>query len=365
MKVKDICIFFEKIAPLSFQESYDNSGLLLGEEENSISQALITLDVTEEVIDEAIAKKCDLIISHHPILFSSIKKIGNRHWIDRCIRKAIKNDLNIYAIHTNLDNILSGVNKKIADKIGITDIKILRPKKNTLAKLTVFVPSNEKEHLLDALYEAGAGNIGNYDQCSFQIEGTGTFRPNEDANPTIGKKYIREWIKETRIEVIINKPQISSVLKSMKKAHPYEEVAYYLQDLINENQKIGAGLIGQLPREMKTKDFLLHLKNNMNLKVMRHTEPINKTIKRVALCGGAGSFLLKDAKTQKADVLISSDFKYHDFFEANKEIMIIDIGHYESECFTKNLLLEVLSKNFTNFAFQLSIWNTNPITYYI
>ena len=363
MKVKEIINFLEHWAPLSLQESYDNSGLLIGERDDEVTSVLITLDITEEVVDEAISSGDNLIIAHHPFIFRGIKRIGNSHWIDRCIRKAIQHQIAIYAIHTNLDNVHTGVNKKIADKIGLINASILQPKSSTLSKLTVFVPTENKDELLKALYEAGAGHVGNYDHCSFQVEGTGTFRGNDLSSPTIGTPGDDEKVNETRIEVIVPKHSLRSVLNAMKTAHPYEEVAYYLQELINENQEIGSGMIGQLPKPMSAKEFLTHLKTSMNLHAIRHTELVKDTIERVALCGGSGSFLLGKAIRANADVFITADFKYHDFFEANGELIIADIGHYESEVFTKDLLHDALTENFTKFAFRLSKVDTNPIKY--
>lgn len=363
MRIKDIINFLEDWAPAALQESYDNSGLLLGEQNDQINQALISLDVTEEVIDDAIASKSDLIIAHHPFIFNGIKKIGNSHWIDRCIRKAIKHNIAIYAIHTNLDNVHTGVNKKNSEKLGLINTQILKPKHQTLTKLTVFVPIKNKESLLDALHSAGAGKIGNYDQCSFQTEGTGTFRPNELANPTTGHSGQNESVKETRIEVIVPKHLTDKVLMAMNESHPYEEVAYYLQELMNSNQEIGSGMIGELSSPARSDEFLLHLKKCMNLNIIRHTALVKKEIKKVAVCGGSGSFLLKDAINQQADIFVTADFKYHEFFEANNDIIIADIGHYESEVFTKELLHDVLTKNFTKFAFRLSQVDTNPIKY--
>jgi dinuclear metal center YbgI/SA1388 family protein len=363
MRIKDIINFLEAWAPSALQESYDNSGLLLGEPTDQINQALITLDVTEAVIDEAIESKSGLIIAHHPFIFKSIKKIGNSHWIDRCIRKAIKHDIGIYAIHTNLDNVHTGVNKKIADKIGLINTRILKSKHQTLSKLTVFVPSVNKESLLNALHAAGAGKIGNYDHCSFQTEGTGTFRPNDQANPTIGTSGKDQTVEETRIEVIIPKHLTQKVLDAMKDSHPYEEVAYYLQELMNSNQETGSGMIGELNSPLNADAFLAHLKKCMNLNIIRHTELVKKEIKKIAICGGSGSFLLNHALRHQADIFITADFKYHEFFEANNDIIIADIGHYESEVFTKELLHDVLTKNFIKFAFRLSQVDTNPIKY--
>ncbi|WP_436516575.1 Nif3-like dinuclear metal center hexameric protein [Ekhidna sp. To15] len=363
MQIKDITHFLESWAPLSLQESYDNSGLLIGENDDSINQALVTLDITEEVIDEAIATKSDLIIAHHPFIFRGVKRIGNRHWIDRCIRKAIKHDIGIYAIHTNLDNVYTGVNHKIAEKLGLQKTSILRPKSETLSKVTVFVPTADKETVLSAMFAAGAGNIGNYDHCSFQAEGTGTFRGNESSNPTIGEQGKDEQVNETRIEVLVANHQLGAVLSAMNQSHPYEEVAHYIHPLTNVNQEVGSGMIGELDVAMKTEDFLAYLKNQMDLQVIRHTELVNKEVKTVALCGGSGSFLLNKAIRKKADIFITGDFKYHDFFEANGDIIIADIGHYESEVFTKELILDALTKNFTKFAFRLSKVDTNPIKY--
>ena len=364
MIIKEITDFLESWAPRSLQESYDNSGLLIGDYSNEINSALITLDITEDVVDEAISTGSQLIIAHHPFIFKGIKKIGNRHWIDRCIRKAIKHDVSIYAIHTNLDNIDTGVNRKIAEKIGLEDLKILSPKKDTLSKLTVFVPNEHKEKLLSALYNVGAGNVGNYDHCSFQSEGIGTFRGNEESNPMIGVQGRDEMVNETRIEVLVPNYRLSGVLSVMNKNHPYEEVAHYIQPLSNINQEIGSGMIGELVEEKHVDDFLTILKKNMELTIVRHTKKVNKKVKRVAICGGSGSFLLSKAISQRADVFVTADFKYHDFFEANDQIMIADIGHYESEVFTKELLQDALTKNFTNFAFRLSEVDTNPIKYF-
>lgn len=363
MQIKDIINFLEEWAPPSLQESYDNSGLILGDRNAETASALITLDVTEEVIDEAIANNCNLIIAHHPLIFSGVKKIGKSHWVDKCIRKAIKHDINIYAIHTNLDNIVSGVNQKIAEKIGLKNLEILSPKSETLLKLTVFVPAGNEKKLLSDLFEAGAGEIGNYDHCSFQLSGEGTFRPNESATPVIGEKGKDEMVKEIRTEVLVPTYKKGQVLHAMRSAHPYEEVAYYLSELVNQNQEVGSGMIGTLKEPLKPGAFLNHLKNSMDLQVVKHTKLLKKEIQKVALCGGSGRFLLERAIATKADVFVSADFKYHDYFEANDDIIIADIGHYESEVFTKELIYERLTKNYAKFAFRLSEVDTNPIKY--
>ncbi|WP_424964250.1 Nif3-like dinuclear metal center hexameric protein [Ekhidna sp.] len=363
MQIKEIISYLESWAPPTLQESYDNSGLLIGEKDTEVSEILITLDITEDVIDEAIATKSNLIIAHHPFIFKGIKRIGNTHWIDRCIRKAIKHDISIYAIHTNLDNVHTGVNKKIAEKIGLKNLSILQPKKETLSKLTVFIPTDNMQEVLHAMYEAGAGTIGNYDHCSFQVPGTGTFRGNENSNPTIGEQGQDEEVNETRVEVLVPNYRMSAVLFAMNKSHPYEEVAHFITQLSNTNQEVGAGMIGELPEKMDSNDFLSYLKEQMQLKMIRHTDIVHPSIKKVAVCGGSGSFLLGAAQKKQADIFITGDFKYHDFFEANREIIIVDIGHYESEVFTKELIQDALTKNFTKFAFRLSQVDTNPIKY--
>lgn len=363
MQIKDITNFLEQWAPLAYQASYDNSGLLLGEKSDSVEEALITLDVTEAVVDEAIDLGANLIIAHHPFIFKGIKKIGHTHWIDRCLRKCMIHNIAVYAIHTNLDHVHTGVNKRIADKIGLKNLAVLKASNDALTKLTFFVPPSSKETVLDAVYLAGAGTIGKYDRCSFQLKGTGTFRGSEVSNPSIGTPGVEEAVDETRVELLVPSPSVSTVLAALKAHHPYEEVAYYLQPLSNQNQEVGAGMVGELPEAVEALSFLESLKANMQLDTIRCTDLVKKHIKKVAICGGAGSFLLPYAKRTKADIFITADFKYHDFFEADGQIIVADIGHYESEVFTKDLLQERLREKFTNFAFHLSSVQTNPIKY--
>lgn len=362
-KIKDIIQYLESIAPISYQESYDNSGLLVGSPEQEVKKVLITLDATEAVVEEAISTGCNLIIAHHPIIFKGIKKLNGSNYIERVIIKAIKHDIAIYAIHTNLDNIKAGVNKKIAEKIGLKNLKILAPKNTTLIKLVTFVPVDKTAAVLDALNEAGAGQIGHYKNCSFRVAGIGTFEPDAAANPTIGEQNKRAEVQEDRIEVILPVHKQHGVMAALLNAHPYEEVAYYLTKLENTDQEIGSGMIGVLEQAMDEAEFLPYLKKRMNLKVVKHTALLGKKIKTVALCGGAGSFLLPKAIGQQADIFISSDFKYHEFFDAENKIIIADIGHYESEVFTKDLIYSLLNKKFTNIALTLGKEVTNPISY--
>ena len=364
MKIKDITDYLELIAPKALQESYDNCGLLTGDMNDEATGALLTLDCTEAVVDEAIHKNHNLIISHHPIIFGGLKQLTGKTYIERTIIKAIRNNISIYAIHTNLDNILHGVNARIADQLHLTNRAVLLPKPGQLLKLVSFVPSDQAETVLHALYKAGAGNIGNYSNCSFKVDGTGSFTPNDGANPTIGKKNEATQVIESRIEILFPADLKNDIITALNQSHPYEEVAYYITRLENNNAEIGSGLIGTLEKEYSGEDFLEFLKEKMTLNCIRHTKLLNQTISRVALCGGSGSFLLKQAKSLNADVFITADFKYHDFFDAENKILICDIGHYESEVYTKDLLYELLSKKLANFAVNLSEIVTNPINYY-
>ncbi|MDP4680355.1 MAG: Nif3-like dinuclear metal center hexameric protein [Cyclobacteriaceae bacterium] len=364
MEIKEIIQELEIWAPPSYQENYDNARLITGDDKTEITGILISLDCIEEVVEEAIAQNCNLIISHHPIVFSGLKSLTGSTYVERTIIKAIKNDIAIYSIHTNLDNVINGVNQKIADIIGLRDQKVLFPKKSTLSKLVTFTPKENASEILERLYVAGAGQIGNYSQCSFSSEGIGTFKPNDKANPVIGKLGHKETINEVRLEVIFPSIIENKLIKALNESHPYEEVAYYITSLSNLNQEVGAGMIGNLNNEVETLEFMNTIKEKFNLKVIRHTSLHKKKIKRIAVCGGAGSFLLAKAKSENADIFITGDFKYHEFFDAENTIIIMDIGHYESEVFTKELIYERLKEKFSNIAVNLSQVVTNPINYY-
>ncbi len=361
--IKDVCGYLESMAPRAYQESYDNSGLIVGNPNAAVTGVLTTLDCLENIVDEAVAEGCNLVVAHHPIVFKGLKKLTGQSYAERTIIKAIKNDIAVYAIHTNLDNVAWGVNMQIADQLGLINTKVLVPKSNVLLKLTTFVPAQHKDAVVTALHQAGAGNIGNYSHCSFQLEGEGTFMPNEKANPSIGKRGTLERVSEVRVEVIL--PEVSKrvVLDALFRSHPYEEVAYYLSRLENEYHQIGSGMVGDLPEPVEPYAFLNSLKIKLEAKVVRHTRAGGGKVSRVALCGGAGSFLLPHAIAAGAHVFVSADFKYHEFFDAEEKIVIADIGHYESEQYTKQLLASVLSKKFTSFATTFSKTNTNPISY--
>lgn len=364
MTIKEVTNYLEDIAPLAHQESYDNSGLIVGNQNNKVSGVLICLDSIEDVVDEAISKECNLIIAHHPIVFSGLKKITGKNYIERVIIKAIKNDIAIYAIHTNLDNVINGVNSMFADKLELTNRKILRPAKNKLKKLVTFVPYVAVEKVTDGLFHAGAGHIGSYSECSFSSKGEGSFKPQEGTNPFVGEINSRHIEPEHRLEVIFPSSIEKKLIDNLNKFHPYEEVAFDIYDVTNEHPNIGAGIIGDLEKEIDPMSFLLDVKEKMKTDCIRYTSiGAKKQIKKVAICGGSGSFLLPDALREKADIFITGDFKYHQFFDADNQIIIADIGHYESEQFTIELLATQLKEKFTNFAIHLTEVNTNPINY--
>ena len=362
-KIKDIAEYLESVAPLPLQEGYDNAGLLCGDPEAPVQGILITLDTIEEVIDEAVQKNCNLIISHHPIIFKGLKSLTGKNYVERTVIKAIQNNIALYAIHTNLDHVHDGVNKKLCDILGIINTTPLLYKESTLKKLTTFIPNEYVEKVMKALHDAGAGNIGKYEQCSFRIPGQGTFMPLEEANPFIGTAGTLEYVSEERVEVIFPFYQEKQIVETLKKIHPYEEVAYYINKLDNLNQEIGAGMVGELVKEMDTMEFLNQVKTKLQVGVLKHTRILKKKVKKIAVCGGSGSFLLQNAIRSKADLYISSDFKYHEFFDAENKIIIADIGHYESEFYTKELIRDFLIKKFTTFALKLSETVTNPISY--
>jgi len=363
VKIKDIINVIESFSPLSYQENYDNAGLITGNSDEECSAVLLTIDTIEDVVDEAINKGINLIISHHPILFSGLKTITGKNYIERTIIKAIKNNIAIYAAHTNLDSVLLGVNSKISEKLKLINCKVLVPGKNILKKLVTFIPNEHVDRVRQSLFDAGAGHIGNYDSCSYNLIGKGSFKASNKANPFVGEIGKIHFEEETRFETIFPKHLQSSILKALFQSHPYEEIAYDIYPLDNEYNQVGNGMIGELLEDTNEEQFLNQLKNIFNVPIIRHTHFLNKKIKKIAVCGGSGSFLLKDAIRHGADVFVSSDFKYHQFFDAENKILIADIGHFESEQYTKELFYDILTKKFPNFAFHFSEINTNPISY--
>ncbi|TVZ57164.1 dinuclear metal center YbgI/SA1388 family protein [Lutibacter sp. Hel_I_33_5] len=363
MTIKEVADYIEKLAPLSYTEDFDNVGLLVGNYATKVTGVLVTLDTLEQTVDEAIANNCNLIVSFHPIIFSGLKKLNGTNYVERVVLKAIKHDIAIYATHTALDNSDKGVSAKMCEVLGLEYTQVLLPKKGIIKKLAAYVPTEKATELRDALFNAGAGNIGNYSNCSFNSEGKGTYKGNENSNPSIGEKGVLSIENETRITAVFESYLESKVLKALFTNHPYEEVAYEIVTLDNINQNIGMGMIGTLPNEMDEKSFLSFIKKTFKTDCVRYSEFTDKKIKKVAVLGGSGSFAINAAINSKADAYISADFKYHDFFKAEKQILLADIGHYESEQFTKDLLFEYLTKKITNFAVVLSERSTNPIYY--
>lgn len=364
MTIQQVISYLEGIAPPALQESYDNAGLLTGDAGWTCTGVLCTLDATEEVILDAIDKRCNLVVAHHPIIFGGLKKINGKNYVEKTIIAAIKNDIAIYAIHTNLDHVIDGVNGRMADRLGLINRRILSPKEGTLKKLFTFVPLAQAEQVRDAIFQAGAGQIGRYSECSFGVEGTGTFKGEEGTNPFVGQPGERHEEKETRLEVVFPAWLQSAVIKALIKAHPYEEVAYDVVSLANAHPEQGSGLIGELPVPQPETQFLGFLKEKFDLHVVRHTPLTGRPVKKVALCGGAGSFLVSKALAAGADIYITGDMKYHEFFDANGRMVIADIGHFESEQFTTDLLVDILREKFTTFAVLKSGVPTNPVNYF-
>ncbi|HZJ59372.1 MAG TPA: Nif3-like dinuclear metal center hexameric protein [Chitinophagaceae bacterium] len=364
MKVSDVISFLESQAHPSLQEHYDNAGLIIGDKSWECTGIICSLDATEEVINEAVGKGCNLLIAHHPIIFAGLKKINGKNYVEKAVIAAIKNDIAIYAIHTNLDNVLEGVNGKIASLLGLTNKSILSQKEGTLKKLFTFAPVDKAVQVRDAIFEAGGGYIGNYSECSFSAEGTGTFKGHEGTTPYVGEVGKQHQEKEIKIEVIFPSWLESDILAAMIAAHPYEEVAYDVIDLANKHQRVGSGVVGELREAVNEINFLNHIKGIFNLSVIRHTSLLNKPVKKVAVCGGAGSFLVSSALVAGVDMYITADMKYHEFFDANGRMVIADIGHYESEQFTIDLLAEILERKFLNFAVLKTEVKTNPVRYF-
>ncbi len=365
MKISEVISVLEDLAPPSYQETYDNCGLLTGQSSWNCTGILCTLDATEDVILEAKQKNCNLVVAHHPIIFGGLKKINGNNYVEKAVIAAIKNDVAVYAIHTNLDNISIGVNGKIAEKLGLKNIEVLLPRENNLRRLYAYVPKNEAEVVRDAIFKAGGGNIGNYSECSFNLPGKGTFKAGEGTNPYVGEIGKRHEEDELKIEVIFPAYLQTKIISAMIEAHPYEEVAYDIIPLGNYFKEVGSGIIGELPEALEETGFLHMVKTSFNLKLIRHTPLTGNKVKNIAICGGAGSFLIKKALSRKADFYITADVKYHEFFDAEGKMVIADIGHFESEQFTVDLLTDVLQQKFPTFAVLKTEVDTNPVKYFV
>lgn len=365
MKIEALIAAIEAFAPPEIQEDYDNSGLITGMTSWECTGAICALDVTTEVIDEAVRKNCNLLIVHHPIIFTGLKTITGKTYVEEIIIKALKNDIAIYAAHTNLDNVLLGVSGRMATMLGIKNAAVLQPKKKVLRRLITFAPLDKAKEVRQAIFDAGAGHIGNYSECSFNSKGTGTFKAEKGSDPYIGEIGKRHEEEETKIEVVYPAYLELQIVKALIDSHPYEEVAYDIFTMDNMYYGIGAGVIGEIKEPMPEEAFLNELKRIFKTGIIRHTALSGKTIKKVALCGGAGSFLINTALRAGADIFVTGDMKYHDFFESNRKMLVADIGHYESEQFSVDLLHELLVKKFPTFAVLKTEMNTNPVNYFV
>lgn len=363
LKVKDILKEIELYAPLPLQEDFDNAGVQVGDVSLPVTGALLCLDVTEEVIDEAIEMECNLIISHHPLAFKSFKSLTGATYVERCLMKACKHDLVIYAAHTNLDNAVGGVNYRLAELIGLQNVRILSPQKNALLKLVTFVPEAYAELMRTALFNANAGSIGNYDSCSFNLHGEGSFRATEGCNPLCGEIGELHFEKEVRIETVLPAFRKTAVTRALLSVHPYEEPAFDFYPLSNTWSQAGSGVVGELPEGEDEQSFLLRIKELFNVGCVKHSPWTGKQIREVAICGGSGAFLVKDAIAYGADIFITGEAKYNDFYDVEGRILLAVIGHYESEVCTKDIFYTIISKKFPTFAVHFSNVNSNPVKY--
>ena len=365
LKVRDITTWLESWAPKQWAESYDNVGLLVGELDAPVRRVLVSLDCTEAVVAEAEREGCELIVSHHPVIFGGLKRLNGSNDVERTVMRAIRSGIALYAIHTNLDNVMTGVNRRLGEALGCTpeSLQILRPMGAKLEKWTVFVPSGQLQGVREAMAQAGAGHIGNYEECSYSTEGTGTFRALEGAKPHVGAIGELHFEPESRLEMVVPHEAVSAVRSAMLTAHPYEEVAYDRVTLEQGRNDIGAGMVGELPAPMPWEDFADHVKAALGCTALKHTAPVKASVQRIAMCGGSGAFLMGDAARSGADVYVTSDVKYHEYFQASERFQLLDVGHFESEWQTSSLIANKINEKFPNFAVRLSSTRTNPVTY--
>lgn len=362
IQIKEILGHLDTLAPFKYTESFDNTGLLIGDSNQSVTKALICLDVTDQVIDQAIAEGYDLIIAFHPLIFKGLKSIGTQDRVGRCVTRLIRHDIALIAIHTNLDKSMQGVNQMISQKIGLDAMRFLMPEQ-TMSKLVTYVPHAHVDVVRESLIQAGAGQIGEYGGCSFSSLGEGTFIPSKNSNPYVGEKEKMHREAEARLEMLVPHHLKSKAVQSLLAAHPYEEVAYDLYPVEVGGSIAGMGMVGELAKPMSPKAFLSHLQTVFGTPNIRYSA-YNKQIQTVAVLGGSGAFALGAAMGCGADALVTADLKYHDFFIPQEQLMLIDIGHFESEQFTLQILKDYLSKKIINFAFDLTSVNTNPVCYF-
>ncbi len=368
MTCKEIIKYFEEWAPKEIAWQKDNVGLQVGSLNNKLNNILLCLELHDQVIDDAIKKNCNLIISHHPLLFQPLKKIDLQNDKNsKLIEKLIKNNITLYSAHTNLDFTKEGVSFELAKKLKLNNIDFLVHQNSNQYKLSVFVPVDFVDKVANAIFENGGGRIGEYTNCSFRTKGNGTFKGSGNSNPYLGEKNKIELVEEIKLEVLVDSWKLKKILTAIFETHPYEEVAYDIYPLANSNKNYGAGTIGELDKPMHQKQFLDYVADNLKIKNFRYSKGNNK-IKKVALCGGAGSDLVKDALNSGADAFITADLKYHTFQDANEKILLIDAGHYETEIHSLDEVKRKLShytigKNINTKIFKYE-GSTNPIFFY-
>ncbi|MBP5687674.1 MAG: Nif3-like dinuclear metal center hexameric protein [Muribaculaceae bacterium] len=362
MKVKEITDAIEAVAPLYLQESWDNSGMQVGDQDSEVTGVVLCTDVREEIVDEAIERGANMIISHHPLLFRGLKKIVGRSYQERIVAKAIKNDITIYCAHTNMDSAVGGVNFKMAEKLGMTGVRVLDPQQGTQRKIVVFVPTEAVAMVEKAMCDAGAGRLGNYDNCTYSMNGEGHYRALDGAEPWAGKVGEKHSEPEVRLEVLVHKALCGRVVAAMIKAHPYEEPAFDIIALENGDKYAGLGVIGDVEPQ-DARGFLEKVKNAFEVEAVRYSGNLDRQVRRVAMCGGAGADFIGLAMSQGADVYITGDMKYHEFQGNEERIILADIGHYESEHYTKEIFYDIISKKNPNFAVDFAKSEKNQVKY--
>ncbi len=368
MIVNDVIKYLEGWAPKETAWQKDNTGLQIGATESKIKNIFLCLELTEIALSEAVEKNCNFIITHHPFIFQPLKKIDiTNDKNSKLIEKIIKNDITLYSFHTNLDFTKNGVSFALAKKLDLKNISFLENQESNQFKLVVFVPGNNLNEVLDAIFNSGGGKIGEYEKCSFQVPGKGTFEGSENSNPAIGKAQNFEKVDEIRLEILIDSWNLKKVISAMIEAHPYEEPAFDVYPLQNKNVNFGFGAIGNLENSLSENDFLNFVKEKLNLINLRFVKGKSGSIKKVAVCGGSGSDLLKQAILQKADAFITADVKYHTFHDAEDEILLIDAGHYETEILVFDEVKTKLEKLILKYNSDSEIFvfsqSTNPVRY--
>ncbi len=369
VRCQQIFDWIEEWADPALAEDWDHIGNLVGSPADSVSRVLVTLDVTDEVIAEAIDENVNLIVAHHPLFRDPIPYLRSDLFSSSRVYRLIQKGISLYAAHTNLDAAPGGINDVLADLLGLRDVEILFPTyEENLYKIVVFVPLGHEERVREAISARGGGWIGNYSDCTFQTEGVGTFRPLEGTKPFIGETGELERVRETRIETIAPQKKLSDLLKNMIAAHPYEEVAYDIYPLKNTGTKAGLGRIGRLPESLALADFARKVKDSLGLGMVRITGDPQRSVSKIALCGGGGMSLLEQAIKCDADLYLTGDIRHHGALDAlDRGIALVDGGHYGTERVIVPVLADYLQKKAKEAGEGLTVLvsqiNTDPFSY--